>query len=389
MEKRLPIPKDWQEFERMCHRLWQDIWADPSAQLNGRSGQSQNGVDIHGKNYLDHKWSGVQCKDKDGTLGSALKTTQIVDECEKARSFSPRLSSFTLATTAPRDNLIQTFANKINAEGTAPFSVFVWSWTDIEEEILWRPRMLATYYSQFHGIPHLNPPKVRLSALSPRDQLAAFFSRPAVADSLSELLRQRFVQITHELRDNAFTHGEANTFQISLDGRTVRIEDDGKAFDPLSQLDATQTSAKGHVGSAIFELFRKNFGQYLRPSYSRRAEGDRPWNVLEFELKVNPHTIPLPTSVEFLVNIENIGYGRFGAARFADTICIPSSAKDVVLVLPTLPFYSGSTEIIWQVLQKLPNNATLTASLSRVDYETFQQMGIDFEDPRLIIRPRS
>jgi hypothetical protein len=249
--------------------------------------------------------------------------------------------------------------------------------------------MLDTYYSEFHSIPHLNPPKIRLSAISPRDQLAAFFSRPVVADSLPELLRQRFVQITHELRDNAFTHGEANTFQISLDGRTVRIEDDGRAFDPLSQLDATKTSAKGHIGSAIFELFRKNFGQHLQLSYSRRAEGDKPWNVLEFELRGNPHTIPLPTSVEFLVDVENIGYGRFGAARFADTICIPSSAKDVVLVLPTLPFYSGSTEIIWQILQKLPNQATLTVSLSRVDYETFQQIGIEFGDQRLIIRPRS
>jgi hypothetical protein len=389
MEKRLPIPKNWQEFERICHRLWQEIWADPSAQLNGRSGQSQNGVDIYGRSHLDQKWNGVQCKDKDGILGSELNPSELVAECGRARSFLPHLSFFILATTAPRDNKLQEFANQLNVDGKTPFGVCVWSWNDIEEEILWRPRIIDAYYSPFHDVAHLNPPKIRLSALSPRDQLAAFFSRPAVTESLPDLLRQRFVQLAHELRDNAFTHGLASTFQVSLDEMTVRIEDDGAAFNPINQLDATKTNAQRYIGSAIFELFQKTFCQHLKISYSQKVKNNKSWNVLEFCLNAPPHTIPRPSSVEFFVDINKIGCGRFGAVRFADTICIPSCAKEVVLVLPVLPFYSGSTEIIWQVLQKLPKDTNLIVSLSRSDYEVFDEIGINFGDERVSIRPRS
>ena len=142
MDKRLPIPKDWQAFERICHRLWSDIWADPSAQLNGRSGQSQNGVDVFGINFYDQKTCGIQCKDKDGLLGSELKEAELLAECGKARSFRPRIASFVMATTAPRDAHIQKMANEINANRDEPFRVNIWSWNDIEAEILWRPSIM-------------------------------------------------------------------------------------------------------------------------------------------------------------------------------------------------------------------------------------------------------
>ena len=44
----IPKPENWQDFERQCHVLFQCIWGDPHAQLNGRRGQPQHGVDIFG-----------------------------------------------------------------------------------------------------------------------------------------------------------------------------------------------------------------------------------------------------------------------------------------------------------------------------------------------------
>lgn len=42
--QQLPPPRHWQDFESLCRDLWAEIWEDPNAQLNGRSGQQQNGV---------------------------------------------------------------------------------------------------------------------------------------------------------------------------------------------------------------------------------------------------------------------------------------------------------------------------------------------------------
>lgn len=44
-----PPPKNWQDFESLCHDLWKEIWKDPNAQKNGRSGQEQHGVDVFGQ----------------------------------------------------------------------------------------------------------------------------------------------------------------------------------------------------------------------------------------------------------------------------------------------------------------------------------------------------
>ena len=45
----LPPPAIWQDFEKLCHVLWREIWNDPATQKNGRSGQPQHGVDVFGQ----------------------------------------------------------------------------------------------------------------------------------------------------------------------------------------------------------------------------------------------------------------------------------------------------------------------------------------------------
>jgi hypothetical protein len=103
MQIAIPPPKNWQDFEYLCWLLWRDIWNDPKTQKNGRQGQPQYGVDIFGQPERQFAWHGIQCKGKHALYGAQLTKDEIDIETEKAKSFSPRLGHFIIATTSPRD----------------------------------------------------------------------------------------------------------------------------------------------------------------------------------------------------------------------------------------------------------------------------------------------
>lgn len=62
----IPKPKNWQDFEQLCKVLWGEIWncAD-TIQLNGRLGQTQNGVDICAYIHSEKGYYCIQCKCKE------------------------------------------------------------------------------------------------------------------------------------------------------------------------------------------------------------------------------------------------------------------------------------------------------------------------------------
>jgi len=257
MRFRLPIPASWQDFEFLCEQLWTEIWCDPNAQRNGRAGQEQHGVDIFGRPIYSSEYSGVQCKDKDGRLGSELKESELIKECVKAQKFRPTLATFTLATTAPRDGKIQGIARKLNSAGDLPFDVHVWSWDDLEAEILCRPNLTRCFYTKIPKDVDSNV--VRIAASAPREQFLAFFSRPHLADALGPILTDHLVKVVYELCDNAYVHGRASHVQVSLDGAVLTVEDNGKSFNPLTDLDATKATSSGHLGSVVVDSFLRKF----------------------------------------------------------------------------------------------------------------------------------
>lgn len=125
---------DEDEFENLCLCLWKRILGDPNAQLNGRRGQRQHGVDLFGrkKNTLD--WVGVQCKVRSGGV---LSESDIVEDVEKAKLFNPRLSELIFATTTPRDEKLQTFVRTLTDKNLKEdsFSVHIYAWDDIQQEL--------------------------------------------------------------------------------------------------------------------------------------------------------------------------------------------------------------------------------------------------------------
>ncbi len=140
--ERWPPPNDSKAFESLCLDLWREIWLDSNAQKNGRSGQSQSGVDVFGQN--EKGWAGVQCKQKDGLLWSEVTREELEKEVEAAKKFTPKLASFILATTGPRDAKVQKRARELDDEHKQQdlFSVSVWAWEDVWHGLSARPDLL-------------------------------------------------------------------------------------------------------------------------------------------------------------------------------------------------------------------------------------------------------
>lgn len=136
--ERLLPPNDSETFESLCLDLWREIWGDPGAQKNGRSGQPQAGVDLFGRERGVRV--GVQCKQQDGLVRRALGVRELDKEVVKARAFVPRLGRFIVAISGPRDGKLQERARELSEPG---FDVQIWSWEDIWHELYQRRELLA------------------------------------------------------------------------------------------------------------------------------------------------------------------------------------------------------------------------------------------------------
>ena len=72
-------PENWQDFEKLCKKLWGEIWNCPDTiKRNGRLGQSQRGVDVYGIPKGESHYYGIQCKGKNDYTNSYTLLNQSV-----------------------------------------------------------------------------------------------------------------------------------------------------------------------------------------------------------------------------------------------------------------------------------------------------------------------
>lgn len=116
-------PRDEQVFEDLCLDLFRACWG--TAQLYGRRGHDQKGIDLYGRVGDVHV--AVQCKKREGKLTRA----DVRKDVESARRHEPPFQRLVFATTAPRDPKLQDFVRRLEA----PFAVEVWFWDDLEREV--------------------------------------------------------------------------------------------------------------------------------------------------------------------------------------------------------------------------------------------------------------
>jgi len=136
-KQQLRKPENWIDFENLCKKLWGEIWKCPEIKKNGRSGQSQQGVDIYGNPFGEIDYYGIQCKGKNEYSKSELTQKEVDREIELAKEFEPALKKFYFATTASKDSKIETYIRKKNLENIkiGLFEIHLFSWEDIVDLI--------------------------------------------------------------------------------------------------------------------------------------------------------------------------------------------------------------------------------------------------------------
>src|SRR5262249_40319117 len=143
-------PKNWQDFQDLCHALWECEWICPTIQHNGRTGQRQRGVDIFGEPKGSTHFHGIQCKVKsaDATGNPVLSRAEIEHEVAEAKNFVPPLEHLIIATTAPQDANIQTFVRDLNARHVklGLFKVDVLAWPEIKARLVKHEAVLERFY---------------------------------------------------------------------------------------------------------------------------------------------------------------------------------------------------------------------------------------------------
>lgn len=148
MSSEIPRPKSWEEFEHVTLDSLRIKWCSPNLVRNGRPGQKQDGVDIHGPDHLEQD-AGAQCKNTYDNLTLAI----IKKEIEMAEAFKPPLAVLYIATTCLNDAKLQKSVRLLSAERVKAkkFPVWIFFWEDIVRDLAKNPECMWLHY------PHLNP----------------------------------------------------------------------------------------------------------------------------------------------------------------------------------------------------------------------------------------
>lgn len=154
-------PKNWQDFETLCLKLWGEIWNIPhEIDFNSDNSQGQNGVDIYGPIDGGLSYNGIQCKNKKLNLidgkPNRISITDIETEIEKAKSFQPSLSKLIIATSLPKDQKIEEYVRTKSVENVKNgiFSIQICFWEFFERKITEFPNVYNWYLKNedFHRI---------------------------------------------------------------------------------------------------------------------------------------------------------------------------------------------------------------------------------------------
>lgn len=162
-EMELPKPKNWQEFERMACDAMAQRWKSADLQIYGRSGQTQDGVDIYGADDIGRR-VGIQCK----RYEEAPSVKLIQAEIANAEKFTQKLSTLYIATTADYDAPLQSAVRNLSDERVAKgeFAVSMLFWGDIVRGLILNPAILSAHYPNLDlSVNHRDDPDRNLAAL--------------------------------------------------------------------------------------------------------------------------------------------------------------------------------------------------------------------------------
>lgn len=361
MAIQLAPPSNWQDFESLTLVLWKSIWNDFNAQKNGRQGQSQSGIDVFGQPQGTRIWEGIQCKGKQNFQHKIITPEELDREFKKAKKFRPRISSFIMATTAPRDVNIQEEARKKCSFKSLPSRISVWSWNDIEDELNFRDYLLPTLYprmfnpSTYRAGSLTNKGTIYLYRAQPIDQITSIFERPQFSHLFTPEFRIDLKNFIFEIALNAFEHGSATKVGIKIStNNSILIEEDGSEFDTLSQIEVNNKSS-AHVGLLYISEFIKKYDKLLVCKYRRKGNN----NLIQINLIDQGKKLSQPIS-EYIFLADNDAIYPSKAIFLARSAIIPKGYDIIKLEISSVMF-SGSSfyEFLRALIPRLTKDSKL------------------------------
>ncbi|WP_395669346.1 restriction endonuclease [Rhodoferax sp.] len=145
-------PKSWDQFEEMCADLFQTMWSDASLVRHGRSGQSQDGVDIVARHNALYP-VGIQCKRRTKWPVSKVTVAQIGSEIRDAEAFKPPLKHFYIVTTAQDDTKLQEHLRTTNEarRKANKFEVTLLGWSELVRRVTLEPTVARKHFGAVGG----------------------------------------------------------------------------------------------------------------------------------------------------------------------------------------------------------------------------------------------
>lgn len=287
----------------------------------------------------------MQCKGKNDNYGTALTINELDSESKNAQDFEPKIKSFIMATTSPRDADIQERARVICENRERDFPVSVWSWDDISDELQCRPDVYKEVYNE--ELPEGHMTQIKVSNLMSKDRIMAFFTRKDMLESMSASFLLSLRCLVEELMDNSFRHGEASEVCLSYNKDVFTYEDNGKEYNQFELPEAN------HGGYLTLKDFKEICGKDVEYSYEYKDSR----NILTFAFKnniqsseVNEVEMVLPRNPEDFLS-------RFEASRqVIDDVEIIRcrTRKTRILFLQSVSF-SGTSEYIRKIVKDVPH----------------------------------
>jgi hypothetical protein len=144
----LPPPQGWQVFEENMQELLRKEYRDPYLKIYGRSGQSQQGIDISSRYNKYGKKIVFQCKCNEHTI---LKPIDIEKEYLKvvnsnSHQIAP-IDEFILLTTSSRDTKYEDIAEKLTVKHGIYFHILTWQ--DIVSLYEKHTDIMKEHYAEF------------------------------------------------------------------------------------------------------------------------------------------------------------------------------------------------------------------------------------------------
>lgn len=176
-----PKPRDPETLEEMTSDIFSYKFGNSNLQRYGRSGQSQNGVDVAG--LVDGQVVGIQCKNH---VKNIITVKEVDDEIEKSEKFNPALSRYIILTTAESDVKVCSHVLKVSKEriGKGAYPVEILFWEQIQNLLSSYPDLMYRYYT--NRLPVQKPEDVILNG----DGIRRTFSFPDQKDWILRELQE-------------------------------------------------------------------------------------------------------------------------------------------------------------------------------------------------------